>query len=328
MMRRTAALVLVGVTVAGCTAGGSTGPDDPAEGWMSDHASAHWWMSVIAPAADDRWVVGGTATEGSILHDAGDGFVPVDHGHTVPLLNWIQRFDDGQMIVVGNAGTVLRFEQSAWVNDSIATDGDLWGVWGASSGDVWAVGGSESTGPLIFRDRGEGFVPMDLPDLQRPGVDVLFKVWGSGPDDVYVVGQNGAVLHWNGTVLEELHIGLGEDLIGVWGTGPDRVVAVGGRINGVAALWDGSSWRTVKIGDLPGLNGVWFSDDTVTIVGATGTIGSLDFPTGDVEWGRFDTPVFLHAVTGSPDGTLTTVGGDFRTGPSGPYRGEILTRAP
>jgi hypothetical protein len=165
-----------------------------------------------------------------------------------------------------------------------------------------------------------------MPVLERPNVKAFFKVWGSGVDDVYIVGQNGAVLHWDGESLVELHVGVGEDLIDVWGTGPDRVAVIGGRKNGAGALWDGAGWRVLDLAHFPGLNGVWLRRDIVHVVGSNGTAGVIDFTTGEATRVSIDTPVYLHAIHGSPDGTVTAVGGNFFTGKNGPFDGEVLTR--
>jgi hypothetical protein len=237
----------------------------------------------------------------------------------------VHGFDTGALIVVGNGGAVLRGDADGWTQDEPVTDQNLWGVWGADPTDVWAVGGDAVGGTAtVLHDTGNGFATIPIPELQRPGVDVFFKVWGSGPNDVYMVGQNGAVLHWNGSALEELLVGTSDDLIGVWGTGPDRVALVGGRRNGAIALWDGSTWTNPSVARFPGINGVWFDDNTVHIVGNDGAVGQVDFTTGEVVISSIDTPISIHAVTGTPE-SLTAVGGDFSTGDGGPFLGQVLT---
>lgn len=316
-MRKVIPLLMLLVLAPACSA------DNPGAGWERVHGSRQWWMSTDARIPEDRWIVGGTADEGMILHHDGTTMRTVDPGVEVPLLNWVQRFDDGTVIVVGNRGTTLRFDGTAWSRDDPVTDADLWGVWGSAPDDLWAVGGAEGMAPVILRDTGSGFALVDLPTLQRPGVTVFFKVWGSGPDDVYVVGQHGAVVHWTGTALEELHVGASDDLIGIWGTGPDRIVTVGGRRNGTAAVWDGVSWANPDLTGIPGLNGVWVDGATAHLVGNEGTAIDLDLITLEISRYQIDTPVFLHAINGAPDGSMVTVGGDFATGPAGPYWGEV-----
>jgi hypothetical protein len=312
--------VALAVALTACS-----GTSDAGIEWEAVYTSTDWWMSATAATAGEYLVVGGTTTAGAIVTFDGSDVTEVDHGLDVGLLNWVHRFDSGGFIVVGNQGAVLRSPDGrVWSQDQPPTGQDLWGVWGASPEDVWAVGGDPTDGdPTILHDTGAGFEPVDVPSLQRPGVRVLFKVWGSGPDDVYFVGQNGVVLHWDGAGLAELLVGIGEDLVGVWGTGPDRVAVVGGRSNAQAALWDGREWRTVDVARYSGLNGVWFDDDAVHVVGNDGVVGTIDFPNGDADLKRIDTPVALHAVTGTADG-LVAVGGDFSTGDDGPFLGQVM----
>jgi hypothetical protein len=321
-MRRLASLAtLTALAITACS-----GEAGPTLDWEPAHTSTHWWMSVTATAPDDQWVVGGTTTDGAVLRFDGTTATEVETGLDVGLLNWVHRFDSGEFVVVGNEGAVIRSEDgTTWTADDRPTDQDLWGVWGSAPNDVWAVGGDAADGePTVLHDTGDGFQPVVLPDLQRPGVRVIFKVWGSGSDDVYFVGQNGVVLHWNGSGFEELFVGIGEDLIGVWGTSPDRVAVVGGRRNAQAALWDGSEWRTIDLARFSGLNGVWLDGDTVYIVGNDGVTGTIDFVSGAPSIVSIDTPVALHAISGTSEG-LTAVGGDFSTGETGPFLGQVVT---
>lgn len=325
MIRRLTIVLALVVLAGGC--GGGSGNAASAPDWEVAHTSAAWWMCVYAPAADDQWIVGGTTTDGQVMRFDGTTTTAVDHGADVGLLNWIHGFGDDRMIVVGNQGAVLRTNDggTTWTADDPATDQDLWGVWGSSPNDVWAVGGDAMGGvPTILHDTGTGFRPVAIPDLERPGVNVFFKVWGSGPDDVYVVGQNGAVLHWGGSGFEELLVGVSQDLIGVWGDGPDRVVAVGGRTNGAAAIWDGTSWTNPDLGRYPGLSGVWVGDGIAYVVGDNGAAGTIDLSSGVANVTLVDTPVTIHSVAGTAT-TLTAVGGDFTTGPQGPFLGQVLT---
>lgn len=322
MSRRGIALVLAGVLFISSCGDDATAPDME---WEVAHTSTDWWMSVYAAAPADRWIAGGTTTDGKILRFDGETISEVGHGAAVGLLNWIHGFPSGEVVAVGNEGAVVRWDGSTWSADEPVTDQDLWGVWGAEPGDLWAVGGDASGGTAtVLRDSGQGFQPVPIPALERPGVDVFFKVWGSGPDDVYIVGQNGAVLHWDGTVLEELLVGVSLDLIGVWGTGPDRVVTVGGRTNGAAAVWDGSEWHNPDLGRLPGINGVWIDGSTAYIVGDRGATGTIDLETLEVSVSLSDVPISIHAVQGSGN-IITAVGGDFTTGPQGPFLGQVLT---
>ena len=82
--------------------------------------------------------------------------------------------------------------------------------------------------------------------------DMFFKVWGSAADDVYVVGERGAILHWNGAAWSRVSSDADTRLVTVHGRGPQDVWAVGGYYDDTADLWEtltlrwnGSSWRRV-----------------------------------------------------------------------------------
>ncbi len=63
----------------------------------------------------------------------------------------------------------------------------------------------------------------------------LHSVCGSGPDDIWAVGNAGTILHWNGTSFDtaneltsaQFPIGQKPDLRAVWGSGPNDVWIAG-----------------------------------------------------------------------------------------------------
>jgi len=58
----------------------------------------------------------------------------------------------------------------------------------------------------------------------------LYGIWGSGPNDIYVVGEDGTILHstGDGTWATQTS-GVSVDLIAVWGSGSGDVYVVGGN---------------------------------------------------------------------------------------------------
>ena len=320
------ALLLLCFAHAGCD------PDDPSpQGWQEafDAQSVGFLLSVWGPSdSDDLYAVGGRPDLGLVMRRRAGVWGPVELGVTPPLLNWTYGFGSDDVFVVGNAGTILHFDGSTWSQQDTPTTENLWGAWGSSPSAVWAVGGAGQPGSeatILFYD-GASWSKVDLPPLERPNVSGFFKVWGSGPDDVYVVGQRGALLHFDGAAWSEVSLGLTDDLIAVWGTDADHVVVVGGRSNGVAASWDGTTWTPRRLAPLPGLNGVWFGEDlTVQVVGVEGTTATLTFPDLEPTTDYQDTRLDLHAIFGESVDSLTTVGGSFwRNGE--PYEGIALCK--
>jgi len=71
-------------------------------------------------------------------------------------------------------------------------------------------------------------------------LDALHAIWGSGPNDIWVVGDSGTVLHYDGTSFEpstvQLPLGRKPNLYGVWGSSANDVWIVG---DGVALHYTG-----------------------------------------------------------------------------------------
>lgn len=96
----------------------------------------------------------------------------------------------------------------------------------------------------------------------------LYRVWGSGPTDVWVVGAGGVILRWNGSAWSGVTSGTGQDLHGLWGSGPSDVWAVG--FAGTIVHWNGSAWSATTSNPplSSNLYGVWGSGpDDVWAVG-------------------------------------------------------------
>jgi hypothetical protein len=298
--------------------------------WIEDFEAENlgWFLSVYGSSDDDIYAAGGSPEAGILMHFDGQDWEQVSFGMEVPLLNWIHGHGDSDLVVVGNGGTVVRRKGADWSLEPTPTEQNLWGVWGASPDDLWAVGGEgrEEGQATILRYDGSAWQQLAVPPLERPQVWAFFKVWGTSADNVYIVGQRGAVLRWDGQELTELHVGAAEDLISIWGTGPDRIVAVGGRNNGIVSRYDGTEWTTESLAPLPGLNGVWMrSDHTVHIGGARGTLAILDFDSLHVQDTTVDQSVDFHALFGDQGGVLRAVGGNFMS-VSGPYQGIAYRR--
>jgi hypothetical protein len=71
-------------------------------------------------------------------------------------------------------------------------------------------------------------------------------VWGSGPNDMFAVGQNGVIVRGSGTTWSAMTSGTEAMLTGVWGSGPDDVFAVGDLLDGTILHWNGTTWSTMS----------------------------------------------------------------------------------
>ncbi|GAB4564394.1 MAG: hypothetical protein Tsb0020_14500 [Haliangiales bacterium] len=296
-------------------------PAGPAWTQAFDASETGWLLNVWGPAPDNLYAVGGSLEEGLIMHYDGSAWSELDLGADVdvPLLNWTYGFGPDDITVVGATGTVLHWDGATWEQQPTPTDQNLWGVWGASSDDMWAVGGAgrEAGQATILHYDGETWTKEDVPALQRANVYAFFKVWGTGADNVYIVGQRGVVLHYDGETWTEEFAGVSGDLISLWGSGPDHIVAVGGRNVALASVWDGTEWTPIDLGALPGLNGVWVAaDGTSYVVGVTGVALMINSDAASYASQYVSLPLLagqvdFHAIYSADGKTLVSVGGNL-----------------
>lgn len=122
------------------------------------------------------------------------------------------------VFAIGGNGTILHFDGRHWTRMSVPGEPDLISIWGSSGRDVHAVG---DRGVILHFDgqtwtalpsgvttkphrnlgqfRARHFrrrVPRRHPAQGSPAL--LTRVWGTGPQDVYAVGFDGVLLHYEG----------------------------------------------------------------------------------------------------------------------------------
>jgi len=99
----------------------------------------------------------------------------------------------------------------------------------------------------------------------------LNGIWGSGSTDVWAVGYNGVVLHWNGAIWSVVDAGVPTVTFhSVWGSGPGDIWAVS---DSVVMHWNGATWTASPTGGPRNLMDVWgFGPNDVWAVGASGLI--------------------------------------------------------
>lgn len=178
--------------------------------------------AVYAVGADD-------GTGPLFLRKGGEGWVrvPIASSGTLWWVNGVGDF----VYAAGTGGRVIRYDPlTGGVEDlSTGVDVTLYGVWGASTGEVFAVGGNvDGSQPrtALFRHDGQQWTSV----MQPPEANnrTLFKVWGTAANDVWVCGQAGLLLHYDGESWTTVASGTFESLFTVHGS-PSTVV-VGGSV--------------------------------------------------------------------------------------------------
>jgi hypothetical protein len=99
----------------------------------------------------------------------------------------------------------------------------------------------------------------------------LMAVWGYDEEHVWVVGEGGLIRFWDGSAWTTQSSPTTFYLHAVWGTAPNNVWAAG--VGGYIVHWDGNAWSVQVPGGGNGLGGLWGSDsNNVWTVGGNGTI--------------------------------------------------------
>lgn len=280
---------------------------------------------VWGAAPDDVWIVGGTDEQAEIYHHDGSAWSAVE-APAVPLLAWVYGFSATDVYAVGVGGAAVHWDGTAWSILDPGTDEDLWGVFGLAPDDIWMVGGNaDEDEPLLLHYDGATFTPVPLAEEENNrNATTVYKVWGIG-EALYVVGQNGLILRWDGAAWRGESGGAeaNQDFVSLWGTSESNITAVGGRGNARIARYEGEGWVTTAPSGYGGLNGVYMVEpDEAVMVGVGGLTGTYTPSTGDF---TPDTPLVqadLHSVWGDGAGLFYAVGGSFRA----PYTGVALRR--
>ena len=127
-----------------------------------------------------------------------------------PRLRAVFAFAPDDAWAAGNSGALWHFNGDAWTLWPGAEEFHLTGLWGASHNEVYACGfwpGNEANGysseGVVLKYDGAGWTEV-LRDFEEYVSLNLMSIHGSGPDDVWVAGQQGRIWHWDGTTWERL----------------------------------------------------------------------------------------------------------------------------
>ena len=150
--------------------------------------------------------------------------------------------------------------------------------------------------PILTRYNGSRFIDFVV-DFEWG----LYDVWGSADDDVYAVGYDGTLLHYDGSAWETITTD-GDDAVwlnAVWGSSDSDVYASGSV--GALIHYDGTDWEIIPTKTGQSLWDVWGTSDTdIFLVGASGAIAQYDG--SSFSWTDLDIEKTLYSVWGTgPD---------------------------
>lgn len=243
-----------------------------------------WTAQATPDNQGNRGVWGAAATNAfvaswtGVLRNNGGGWAQV------PAVRWrtmndVYGFAANNVWAVGEQGTILRFNGTAW--SALRYDGTsvaalslsdwsvparkyaLRAVWGASASSVFAVGDS---GRVLRYDGSAWTAPAS-------GVTAaITDVWGSSATNVYFTTAAGTLLRWNGSAISAVAgVQAPGGLNAVWGTAANNVYAAGDR--GILYRYDGTAWQRIRLPTRAALYALWGSSASNVFVG--GDAGAL-----------------------------------------------------
>jgi hypothetical protein len=123
----------------------------------------------------------------------------------------------------------------------------------------------------------DGDVPDGSGDTDSAAQDGDFysAIFAVSSEDVFAVGPNGRIEHFDGLAWTAMESPTSASLWGIWGDAHDNVLAVGDGANVIR--WDGSGWHPMDVFNYTDLYGIWgCADGGLFAVGDEGTIVRFD----------------------------------------------------
>jgi hypothetical protein len=275
-------------------------------------------LAVWGTSASDVYAVGGprgnTPFKALVMHFDGIQWKRLDAGNADTYW-WVHGSSVTDVWMAGENGRITHWDGATFADHSVQTKATIFGVWAATPTDAWAVGGTPNGGTgaeqdVVLHWDGAAWTPSPLPKtLGR----TYFKVWGAGGDNLYVVGEAGAIWHrtagaWK---LESDPPVARGTLLTVHGCAVNDVYAVGSRD---VLHFDGMKWAPEPVQLENDVNGVSCAAAGVLIDGLG---GSKQRKIGGAWIDDFGTKPYadLHGAWVDPDGGMWAAGGSFIANP-------------
>ncbi len=173
---------------------------------------------------------------------------------------------NGEAFIAAGDAMLYSANGTGWTHQPTPATQTIVDVWGSSLTDVYAV--PEDGTVLHTTDRGMNWV------AQQTGVNLPFyAIDGSGPNNIFVGGAMGTILHSDGSgKWTKQSTPTTQGVGGIWVRSDQEVFAVGTKGLILHTVDGGKTWVTEDSGTQNGLNAVGGYGDDVYAVGANGTI--------------------------------------------------------
>ncbi len=174
---------------------------------------------------------------------------------------------------------VTWYDGKNWNNAGADWDEEINAITGNSPGDIFAAGGDEDNGGVIRHYNGENWeVVWSLKTDSQ--LSRLNGVCGFSPSDIYTVGSNGVILHYDGKEWIPVDNSVDADFNDIWARDENDIYAVGS--GGVILHYNGEKWSLMDSGTKEDINGIFGiksdgkSGISICAVGDHGTVLIFD----------------------------------------------------
>jgi photosystem II stability/assembly factor-like uncharacterized protein len=270
----------------------------------------------LASCGNDNKPVGPTPTTTPVFHQ-------ITSLPTVTTWEKVWGTSASDLFLMGEAGYVYRGDGLTWTRElsTILTSRTVISAWGASPDNAYFVGRIANVEhvltdtvadtpyyaywdePILENYNGITFSAVGISGIKWG----LYDIWGSAFDDIFAVGYDGTIVHYNGTAWSVTYTGGTSPawLNSVWGSSDSNVFVSGSH--GTLLHYDGASWNVIPTHTGEHLWDVWgLSDTSVYLAGTNGLV--LRYNGASI--GSMTTPITnsLYSIWGSSENDLWAVG--------------------
>jgi len=168
-------------------------------------------------------------------------------------------------------------------------------IYAFSENNIWFARG----GSLVHYDGTNYYNDCSINSLLTGSIN---KLWGSSSSDLYAVGNNGLIAHYDGRSWSKQESGTNVDLNDIYGLDGSHVWAVGTEgdySRSVILYYDGKSWNKLYEGSYYGFNSIWTERQTRIYI--TGDSGPYQLTVNDLVFHQLNTPAryVMYCVRGT-----------------------------
>ncbi len=291
----------------------AVGSANAAEQWNGTTWTSHTlpgdFEATWSSGPNDAWAVG---LGGVMAHFDGTSWTelktpPPVWGAFDAVALWSNAKDDAW--IVGNAATgavIEHWDGASWKESTISAAAPeyiaFYGVWGTSAKDVWGVGAGPipKSARIVHFDGSKWSVAYDLPNAFA-----FTGAWGATPNDVWFSGDEGALVHWDGSKMTLMSLATQDQLFAIRGTSASDVWMVGNtNLDLTVRHFDGTSWSVAWTGNGM-INSLYVA--SASDVWGVGWEGSAIHWDG-ASWSNTTLPREVGAIWGSSGSDIWAVG--------------------